>query len=59
MGYHFFTFEDEESKIYQACLLDGAKPRHCPAIYLGEARAPSTSDQSLRCTRREKQHVLL
>ena len=37
MGHPFFTFKEEESKIYQACLLDRAKPRHTP---------PSTSAKS-------------
>ena len=58
MGHPFVSFEEQKGKIYQACILSRTRPRHRPIIYLGEARGPSTSDQSFRCTRREGQHIL-
>ena len=58
MGHPFVAFEEEKGKTYQACILSRTRPRHRSIIYLGEARGPITSDQSLRCTRREGQHIL-
>ena len=45
-------------KIFKACLHNGAKPRHRPAIHLGEVRSPGVSKRSLCCTRGEEWHTL-